>query len=239
MGKGPQQLALLPEQSKPRRRRKTSTAKNKRVPHVTRPDVSPRTPLHVTLVTVPEVGRLRTRKLYQAVRRAMTCSLGWSRYRGRMRICQLSIQGNHLHLIVEAENKKALSRGMQGFKISCAKQINALLTDLLGRRRRGSVFADRYHARALTTPLEVRRALRYVLNNWRHHGYAQPGVRLDPYATGVSFGGWCDGEDWIVPGSPDRWLMTWLPRSWLLRTGWKRHGLLDPWEVPIESGASA
>jgi putative transposase len=184
------------------------------------------------LTTLPEVGRLRTRKLYKAVQRALHCSMGWSRQRGRMRICQLSIQGHHLHLIVEADDKAALSRGMQGFKISCTRQVNSLLTDLDGIPRRGTIFADRYHARALTTPLEVRRALAYVLNNWRHHGASIPGVRLDPYATGPGFTGWCDGPDWIIPGPPGQWLMTWLPRSWLLREGWCRHGLLDPWETP-------
>ena len=231
MGKGPTQLSLLPVKRRKRRRRKTGQpAKRKRVAHTKRPEVSPRTPLHVTLTTVPDVGRLRTRTLYKAVQRAMQCSLGWSRHRGRMRICQLSIQGRHLHLIVEAEDKTALSRGMQGFKISCAKQINSLLTDLDGRPRHGPVFSDRYHARALTTPLEVKRALRYVLCNWRHHGESIPGVRLDPYATGCTFDGWCDG---LRPtASADDWLMTWIARTWLLREGWRRHGLLDPWETP-------
>ena len=234
MGKGPKPLSLLPPAQPRKRPRRRKPSVKKRVTHAKRPEVSPRTPLHVTLTTVPEVGRLRTRKLYQAVRRALHCSMGWSKHRGRMRICQLSIQGNHLHLIVEAEDKAALSRGMQGFTISCAKQINALLTDLDGRRRRGTVFADRYHARALTTPLEVQRALRYVLNNWRHHGHGLPGVRLDPYATGETFTGWRDGADWIVPddSASDRWLMTWIARTWLLRQGWQRHGLLDPWEAP-------
>jgi REP element-mobilizing transposase RayT len=233
MRKARKQLSLLPGKRRKRRRRKAGQpARRRRVAHAKRPEVSPRTPLHVTLTTVPDVGRLRTRKLYQAVRRAMMCSVGWSKHRERMRICQLSIQDHHLHLIVEADSKAALSRGMQGFKISCAKQINALLTDLDGRRRRGKVFADRYHARALTTPLEVRRALAYVLCNWRHHGASVPGVRLDPYATGISFGGWLDGTDWIPPAPPDRWLMTWLARTWLLRDGWQRHGLLDAWETP-------
>jgi hypothetical protein len=151
-----------------------------------------------------------------------------------MRICQLSIQGTHLHLIVEADDKAALSRGMQGFMISCAKQINALLVDADGKPRRGSVFADRYHVRALTTPLEVQRALRYVLNNFRHHGESAslPGVRLDPYATGATFDGWRDGSDMVPGGSNLGWLMTWIAKTWLLRGGWQRHGLLSPWDVP-------
>ena len=232
MGKG-RQLSLLPPVPRKRRRRGKGSGGKTSVPHETRPEVSSRTPQHVTLTTVPEVGRLRTRKLYQAVRRALQCSMGWSTQRGRMRICQLSIQNRHLHLLVEAEDKRALSRGMQGFMISCAKQINSLLCDIDGRRRRGRVFADRFHARALTSPLEVRRALNYCLNNWRHHGESLPGVRLDPFATGATFAGWRDGTSFVpTGGSPHGWLMTWIARTWLLSEGWQRHGLLSPWDVP-------
>ena len=36
-----------------------------------------------------------------------------------VRIIHYSIQGNHLHLIVEAEDPRALSRAMQGFNPHC------------------------------------------------------------------------------------------------------------------------
>ena len=202
------------------------------VSHAARPEVSAKTPLHVTLTTVPEVGRLRTPTIRKTVQRALNCSVGWSRQRGRMRICHLSIQGNHIHLLVEAENKQALSRGMQGFKISCAKQINALLRDRDGRPRRGRVFADRYHVRALTSPLEVHRALRYVFNNFRHHGAAEARQRLDPYASGHLFRGWRDHDSPTLPLGGASHLLVWLPQTWLLSAGWQRHGPLDPWEAP-------
>ena len=44
-----------------------------------------------------------------------------------MRIIEFSVQGNHLHLIVEAENSDALSRGMQGLAIRIAKALNSLM----------------------------------------------------------------------------------------------------------------
>ena len=56
------------------------------------------------------------------------------------RIVHLSIQRTHLHLIVEARNRTALSKGMQGFLISAARGINAALSRRARRPQRGCVF---------------------------------------------------------------------------------------------------
>src|SRR5205807_2383895 len=80
-----------------------------------------------------------------------------------MRVVHYSIQGNHLHLLVEAENALALARGMQGLAIRIARRLNRLA------RRSGPVFADRYHAHPLVSRREVANAVRYVLGNYRHH----------------------------------------------------------------------
>ena len=139
-----------------------------------RPRLSGREPLHVVVRVVPEVGRLRRRKAYQAIRRALLTVLA----KGRMRVVHLSIQRTHIHLIVEAGDERALARGMQGFQISAARHLNAAVTlERSGtwrghrgggnggttRRRRGQVFTDRYHAEILDTPRRARHALAYVL----------------------------------------------------------------------------
>lgn len=80
-----------------------------------------------------------------------------------MRIVRFSVQGNHVHLIVEAETSDALSRAMQGFTIRVAKGLNKMM------RKRGRVVGDRYHAHVLRTPTEARRAVRYVRDNHRKH----------------------------------------------------------------------
>ena len=94
MGAGDTQLEISfgPKPAKPRRR-KASTRRRKGVSHETRPPVSARVPQHVTLRVLPEIGSMRRRKKYQAIRRALHCSMGWSRWQGRFRICHLSIQG--------------------------------------------------------------------------------------------------------------------------------------------------
>ncbi len=78
-----------------------------------------------------------------------------------------SIQGTHVHLIVEAQSRTALAKGMQGFGISAAKQLDRAVSGRRGGRRRGSVFTDRYHARTLKTPREVRNCLGITLSSWR------------------------------------------------------------------------
>ena len=105
------------------------------------------------------MGNLRTDKRFRRIQRAFR--YGCDRF--GMRMIEFSVQGNHIHLIVEAKNQSALSRGMQGLAIRLAKGINRL------SNRKGQIFTDRYHARILRTPTEVRNAVRYVLHNQKKH----------------------------------------------------------------------
>jgi len=203
--------------------------------HQRRPVVRASEPVHVVSRVVRDVGRLRTRHMYAAVREATIAVLALERFR----IAHLSIQGSHLHLIVEAHDRLALADGMKRFLISAAKQINRSLRERTGNKRRGPVFVDRYHPRILRTPREVRNCIAYVLNNWRHHGEDQRGVArrwaVDPFSSGVSFDGWRELEDSPVMYRPPPTyaaLAVWLPKTWLLAKGWTRHGRIGVREVP-------
>src|SRR5262245_19351572 len=135
-------------------------------PHKERPFLHARYPVHVVLRVVSAVGSLRRRCVYQAIRDA---TLTTAR-REDFRIVQISIQRTHVHLLVEANDKLALARGMQGFQISAAKHLNAAISKgKPGSRRRGVVFPDRYHAEIIRSPQQARHALSYVVNNWRRH----------------------------------------------------------------------
>src|SRR5262245_57231344 len=131
-------------------------------PHKKRPTIKSNQPLHVVLRVVPAVGNKRRRPLYKAMRDA-TITAG---IREHIRIVHLSIQRTHLHLLVEAKDKRALARGMQGFQVSAARNINTALGTRY-RRRRGQVFADRYHLTIIKSPTQAHRAISYVLSNWR------------------------------------------------------------------------
>jgi REP element-mobilizing transposase RayT len=174
------------------------------------------------------VWNLRARRCLSVLQKAFA-----EGQKANFQIVHYSVMGNHVHLLAEATDARALSRGMQGFAISCAKRINKALTERTGRRRRGSVFADRYHARALRTPREVRNCLGYVLNNFRHHGERSTfaGGRLDPFASGMCFSGWLDHQTVAWPEGA-QFVMVWSPRSWLLDKGWRQHGLVSTHEIP-------
>src|SRR5690349_5133359 len=154
------------------------------VSHRRRPALKSTTPAHITLRVLDDVARLRRRDAFKIVRRA----IAQSNCRKNFRIVHLSLQSNHIHLVCEADDRMALSRGIQGFKISAAKKLNK------AQGRDGHVFADRYHEEVLTTPSQVRNAINYCLNNWRKHREDRGAIdRVDPYSTGMWFDGWCDG----------------------------------------------
>jgi len=183
-------------------------------------------PLHIVMRVTPAVGNLRRRALYKALREAtITAAL-----RERFRIVHISLQRTHVHLLVEADHKVALARGMQGFTISAARHINTALGDGV-RRRCGRVFADRYHVEVITTPTRARHAIGYVLGNWRKHGEDRTGLPstwlVDPFSSGISFPDWqeLEGQPWMWPlrETYDP-LMVRRPTTWLLAEGWKRGG---------------
>ena len=78
------------------------------VSHLRRPQFKARHPVHVTMRMLPGVGFLRgfSRK------RAIEDALGAAKERFWVRVVHYSIQGNHLHLIVEADEPSLLSRAM-------------------------------------------------------------------------------------------------------------------------------
>jgi REP element-mobilizing transposase RayT len=168
---------------------------------------------------------LRRRDTYRAIREATITTAK----REDFHLVHVSIQSNHLHLIVEAANRSALAKGMQGFAISAAKHINATISRRRGRRRTGAVFPDRYHAHILKTPRSVRHGLGYVLNNWRKHGEDRAPLarawRVDPFSSAWLFPGWRERAQaqllWRPPPSYDS-LVVWRPKTWLLREGWMR-----------------
>jgi REP element-mobilizing transposase RayT len=204
--------------------------------HKARPVHVTRHPVHVVLRVVRDVGSLRRRVAYRAFREAVLVAAR----RSDFRVVHVSLQRTHVHLLVEADDARALSRGMQGFQISAAKQLNAALaTRRGGARRRGTVFPDRFHAEPITCPRQARHALTYVLNNWRRHGEDAVGEarrwRVDPFSTGLLFPDWAERADeamlWRGPPTYEPLLVR-RPRSWLLREGWKRAGTISYHAVP-------
>lgn len=193
--------------------------------NVRRPELSEQHPVHVSMPVVDEIGRLRRPAPYDAIRRAVATCIG----RTDFRIVHVSIQRDHLHLLVEADHKRALANGVRAFMISATQNLNGLTG------RRGKVFPRRYQAVQLTTPQEVRAGLCYVLNNWRRHREDREArAQVDRYSSGVLFDGWAGKtRPFELPAGYEP-----LPvagaKTWLLTTGWReRHPLIGFGETPV------
>jgi hypothetical protein len=141
-----------------------------------------------------------------------------------------SLQGDHAHLIVEAHGKDALASGMKSIAARLARALNRVSS------RSGPVLDGRYHHRSLRSPREVRRALAYVLLNARRHlakrrHASRRAASLDPASSARWFDGWRPGtRDLQLDGRGRSEVAP--PRTWLLRIGWRRQGLVDPGELP-------
>lgn len=202
-------------------------SKSAGVSHSRRPNLASRYPVHVTLKTRRDLGNLRTKQTYRVIRGAFEAVRGKQAFR----VCHYSIQRDHIHMVVEAKDRQALSRGVQGLSIRVARGLNGCL------HRRGKVFADRYHAHILKTPKEVKHTLNYVLNNRLRHRPIREGnwylMDEDGFSSAAWFVGWRSrGTTQCVAQGPPP---VSEPQTWLLSTGWRRHGLLVPAYVPPKS----
>jgi REP element-mobilizing transposase RayT len=201
--------------------------RQRRAAHRARPFHDPRRPVHIVLRVTHDVGTLRRRRAYGAIRRAAIAVVN----RAGFRIVHYSLQGHHVHLLCEAADRVALANGVRAFCISAARHLNHAITRdrRLPSPRRGRVFIDRYPATPIATPTQARHCLAYVLDNWRRHRadrapWART-ARVDSYSSGAVFPGWAERD-----GVPFRWPAGYQPApvrppdTWLLRIGWRRGG---------------
>jgi REP element-mobilizing transposase RayT len=179
---------------------------------------------------------LRTQFLFPTVRKAI--ALATRRSPESFRVIEFSVQGDHVHLIVEARDKGALIEGVRGLCIRIARTVNPLI------QRSGRFFVGRWHGRALTSPRAVRNALVYVLGNFGKHG-RQLMSSVDPYSSAPYFEHFREfpgrapiaEQPRLVPRSldPPRDSPVARARTWLLAQGWKRHGKLSVRDQPRHS----
>lgn len=193
------------------------------VSHAKRPRLAARFPVLVTTRIAQGLPSMRRETTLAFLRVALRAGSD----RPDFRLVHFSIQSNHLHFIVEASSADSLSRGMQGLLVRLAKRLNRLWG------HHGTVFPDRYHERILRSPREVRYALVYVLHNARKHGVRYTGI--DPFSSGRWFDGWKNRTGRLLDAAEQRTVPVAEPRTYLLRTGWRRHGLIDVGESPASA----
>lgn len=182
--------------------RPKGSRRSARMPHTARASVSKHRPHHVTVRVARGTWNLRSQRCFGPIRAALSAV----HRRPGFRVVHFSVQHNHLHLVTEADDRRALSLGMRALLIRIARGLNRVM------HTRGRRFADRYHEHVLATPTEVRNALRYVIGNRGVHlarwGQSMNAAEVDGFSSLATF-----TEELIRP-----------PRSWLLREGWTRAG---------------
>ena len=186
-----------------RKRQKGSIA------HETRERFSQHDPLLITCKLRGDVVTLRQAAEARVIRDKIRAA-----HKAGFRIVQYSIQGDHLHMIVEAADSEQLANGMRGLGCRLAKGLNKLW------QRTGKLFVGRCHVRVLKSLAEVYHALRYVLNNHRKHGCASSPNEPDPFSSGVHYREWAGGISVRPPGYANPCEPA---RGWKLCVGWKCH----------------
>jgi len=218
-------------------------------PHRARPPHAASHPVHVTLRSA--LRSLRDPCLFPAVRGAISAvnrerragPIHARRLRQDFRVVHFSVQGDHIHLIVEARDARALSNALRGLSVSIARRVNALL------RRSGRMFADRWYGRALATPRAVRHAIVYVLANHKKHRSSR--AAFDPCSSAPYFDGFrelrgripieleprCVPRALAPPDGEGRPAI--LARTWLLSVGWRKAGAISVADAPRSASIPA
>ena len=153
-------------------------SKTSGVSHLKRPELAEKSAVHVTLKVRKHVPNLRSRRRFSVIKKAFVRFCTGQGFR----LVRFSVLSNHMHFVLEADSKKALSLGMQKLSHSISRRLSALnvrenggkVSTKAGKYTEskgwlGKVFADRYHAHVLKTPTEMQHAIRYVLQNAEHH----------------------------------------------------------------------
>jgi REP element-mobilizing transposase RayT len=190
------------------RKRKDPTARPN-VVHRVRPAHRSELPVHITLRRAKGLPGFRSERLRVLLEQAIRDTR-----REGFRITHYSVQADHVHIIVEADDPTTLTNGMRSFAVRIAMRVNRRI---LGRTR-GRVWGDRYHRRDLAGPRAVRNALVYVLANHLKHGEVDVGL-LDPCSSGPWFTGWTQSLEPPRETNPVE-----RARTWVLREGWITRG---------------
>lgn len=184
-----------------------------------------RFPLHVTMQLKPGLPPLRREREHATLRVAFAAGCD----RAGFRLVHYGLSDDQLRLLVEGASREVVVRGLQGLMIRVAKALNKLWG------RKGSAFADRYLDRILKTPQDVRLALCDVLTRGSrdpHSGRERGSVRMDAFTSGPWFDGWREPDAARAPDAEERPVAE--AKTWLLRAGWRRLGLLGAREQPGE-----
>jgi hypothetical protein len=84
-----------------------------------------------------------------------------------LRVIHFTLEYDHVHLLIEAENNLILGKGMQAFGVTFSKALNRM------RKIKGTVYKHRYHFRKIVGARQLKNVLNYIFNNGLKHQTAK------------------------------------------------------------------
>lgn len=141
---------------------------DKGIRHISRPTLRRPSSLHLTVKVLRNKAEIKNKSVLKLLRHAIQRA----RLQG-LKIIHYSLEYDHVHLLIEAENNHILGKGMQALGVSLSKGINRL------KNLKGAVYKHRYHFRQITSPRQLKNVLGYIFNNGVKHGTASSIV--NPY----------------------------------------------------------
>ncbi len=203
------------------------TQPGSRLPHVARPRHHARLPAHVTLRS--RIRGLRNQTVLRVFARATRLS---NARKATFQIIHYSLQSTHVHLLIEARDRAALSRGMQGLAVRLARGINRVL----GRRGRSGQTAT-------TRAISARLRQCGTHSSMSSPTTASMNERFDPESIRIrvarGFGVGANRSPSTLDSDSRKVLDPCNPpvstaQTWLLAVGWKEQGgSISLTEVPL------
>ncbi|MDD4973652.1 MAG: transposase [Bacteriovorax sp.] len=130
--------------------------------HTSRPHLSKACSLHLTVKIKKIKAELKNKSVLSILKRAILNA----RKQG-LKVIHYSLEYDHVHLLIEADNNHILSKGMQSFGVTISKAINRM------RKLKGGVYKHRYHFRKISSPRQLKNVLNYIFNNGIKHKTAK------------------------------------------------------------------
>lgn len=135
---------------------------DKGIRHIKRPEIKRLTSLHLTVKILKDKAGIKNKQTLALLKHAILKA----RKKG-LRIIHFTLEYDHVHLLVEANDNEVLGRGMMVFGVTMAKGINRL------KSIKGTVYKHRYHFRKINSPRELKNVLHYIFNNGIKHKTAK------------------------------------------------------------------
>jgi REP element-mobilizing transposase RayT len=130
--------------------------------HRERPILTKPTSLHLTVKILRAKAKLKNKIILSILKR----SIMNARKKG-LRVIHYSLEYDHIHLLIEADDNFILGKGMQAFGVTFSKALNRM------RKMRGAVYKHRYHFRKIIGARQLKNVLNYLFTNGLKHNTAK------------------------------------------------------------------